>query len=411
MNSQMNTFVKLGSNRNLSKLELSTIFEKNSLENLEFREWKDYLFFVLNKDYQKKFLDNLNKTGSLVKVGSIFFSDDLSNLDKLRESTRRVIERELREKTHRKIKFSLNVQSSSIDDKKRISRIIRHEIRQVAKLRHIEVKIIPTKKDSMELSPFQYYKENLQKRGKEINCLIIKSKIMLGFTTWVTNPFKDIKQDEERLVRLFTHGMSIKLARSLVNISNISPNGTLLDPFCGTGTILIEGLKQGMKVIGVDKDAKCVRASKTNLNHFTSSFPSKMKIKEKWNIHLHDSRYLNNIIKEKIDGIITEPYLGPFLNELPPVNQGTEIMKDLEKLYIQVLKGSKNHLRENGRILFIIPVYRYSSELTISPDSDIICEKTSLELVKESKFFGIKLPIEIGRKHNIINRKLLILEK
>ncbi|MEE9409925.1 MAG: hypothetical protein V3V41_03270, partial [Candidatus Heimdallarchaeota archaeon] len=142
-----------------------------------------------------------------------------------------------------------------------------------------------------------------------------------------------------------------------------------------------------------------------------SSFPSKMKIKEKWNIHLHDSRYLNNIIKEKIDGIITEPYLGPFLNELPPVNQGTEIMKDLEKLYIQVLKGSKNHLRENGRILFIIPVYRYSSELTISPDSDIICEKTSLELVKESKFFGIKLPIEIGRKHNIINRKLLILEK
>ena len=86
-------------------------------------------------------------------------------------------------------------------------------------------------------------------------------------------------------------------------------------------------------------------------------------------------------------------------------------MKDLENLYIRVLNSSKNNLKEESRILFIVPEYQYSPSEVISPDFTRISEKTSLRIRSNSKFFNVKIPVNIGRKHNIINRKLLIFSK
>ncbi|EMR74772.1 THUMP domain protein, partial [Thermoplasmatales archaeon SCGC AB-540-F20] len=43
-----------------------------------------------------------------------------------------------------------------------------------------------------------------------------------------------------------------KLARALVNLSSIKRNEKLLDPFCGTGGILLEAGLIGTKIIGSD---------------------------------------------------------------------------------------------------------------------------------------------------------------
>ena len=411
MTSQMNLFVKLGSNRELTKLELSEMLERSDLDSLEFLEWKDYLFLSMNKNAEKKLYNHLDNSGSIIKVGDIFYEGHISDETNLRKKIKHNLTRAIHEKLGRKIKISINIQSQNIEERKKMSRIIRSEIRQITKPKGIDAKVIPTKKDSMELSSYQYHKENIPKRGYEINCFLVKSKILLGLSKWVTNPFKDIKQDEERPMRFFTHGTSIKLARTLINLSNALANEILLDPFCGTGTILLEALKQGINVIGVDKDPKCVHAAKANLNHFTSLYPSKKRIKDKWSIYHHDSRNLNSVLSKNIDVLVTEPYLGPFLKKLPSKEQGKKTMRELEDLYIRVLNGSKKHLKENGRILLIIPEYQYSQSDALYPDYNRISEKTSLKIVSHSKYFNVKIPVNIGRKHNIINRKLLILSK
>lgn len=70
--------------------------------------------------------------------------------------------------------------------------------------------------------------------------------------------------------RPFFHPTSMhpKFARALVNLAEVKSGDTVLDPFCGTGGILIEAALLGMNVKGCDIDEKMVEGCKTNLAHF-----------------------------------------------------------------------------------------------------------------------------------------------
>ena len=48
----------------------------------------------------------------------------------------------------------------------------------------------------------------------------------------------------------------------------VKKNETLLDPFCGTGGILIEAGILGINIIGSDIDKKLVYGCKENLNFY-----------------------------------------------------------------------------------------------------------------------------------------------
>ncbi|MCK5304041.1 MAG: hypothetical protein KAJ72_02255 [Candidatus Heimdallarchaeota archaeon] len=411
MSISFNSFVKLGSNRNLSKAELSQILDTLRIEQVKYQDWKDYLLLNLGKNAQKKLVKKLEQTGSIIKLGNFEFKVGVSEKKELNDNLVKIIDGifiKYLPKRQRQLKLSLNIRTNDETQKSELSKEMRKIIRNISHERRLPVKVLPTKKVAYELTPFDYNKENLPSRGIELNLFVIKSKIYFGPTRWVTNPFKDIKQDEERPVRFFTHGTSIKLSRTLVTLANIPFDGIMLDPFCGTGTILIEGLKQGLKVIGVDKDQKCVRSSKTNLHHFSEKYPSREKMKAKWRVQLHDSRKLTDAVKKKVDGVVTEPFLGPFFKRLPQIEEAQFIMKNLERLYTRVLAECKSLLRSGGRILFIMPEYNYSLKRSVYPNIKSICEKVGLTSLEESKFFNIKFPIEIGRKHNIIARKLFI---
>jgi tRNA (guanine10-N2)-dimethyltransferase len=59
-----------------------------------------------------------------------------------------------------------------------------------------------------------------------------------------------------------------KYARALVNLSGVKPGGRLLDPFCGTGGILIEASLAGAKPMGSDLDSRMLGGSAQNMAHF-----------------------------------------------------------------------------------------------------------------------------------------------
>jgi len=60
--------------------------------------------------------------------------------------------------------------------------------------------------------------------------------------------------------------MSPKLARCMVNLTGINKGDILLDPFCGTGGILIEAGIMGARVVGADIDERMVEGTKNNLD-------------------------------------------------------------------------------------------------------------------------------------------------
>jgi tRNA (guanine10-N2)-dimethyltransferase len=62
--------------------------------------------------------------------------------------------------------------------------------------------------------------------------------------------------------------MHPKIARALVNLSSVKKNEVLLDPFCGTGGILIEAGLLGIKVIGSDIEKKMIEGCRKNLEFY-----------------------------------------------------------------------------------------------------------------------------------------------
>ncbi|MEW5936915.1 MAG: methyltransferase domain-containing protein [Candidatus Thermoplasmatota archaeon] len=59
-----------------------------------------------------------------------------------------------------------------------------------------------------------------------------------------------------------------KFARVLVNLSRVPDRGTILDPFCGTGGILMEAALINTSPIGSDISRDAVEGCRANLSHF-----------------------------------------------------------------------------------------------------------------------------------------------
>jgi tRNA (guanine10-N2)-dimethyltransferase len=82
----------------------------------------------------------------------------------------------------------------------------------------------------------------------------------------------DRSQFEQRAVkeRPYFSPISLhpRLARALVNLSGVRRGELVLDPFCGTGGILIEAAILGAKTLGSDLSPKMIDGCAQNMEHF-----------------------------------------------------------------------------------------------------------------------------------------------
>ena len=94
-----------------------------------------------------------------------------------------------------------------------------------------------------------------------------------------------------------------RIARTLVNISGIKEGEFFLDPFCGTGGILVEAELVGAQVCGLDAQKKMVFGARMNLKAF--------EINSKSNYLLLEGDACKIPLKEAcVDSIVTDPPYG-----------------------------------------------------------------------------------------------------
>ncbi len=153
-----------------------------------------------------------------------------------------------------------------------------------------------------------------------------------------------------------------KVARMLVNIASglylaeqANQSATkikLLDPFCGTGTILIEALNLGHQVYGADLDEQAVWGSRQNLDWFSNEYNlPRQNFAEQ--IFLADVGQLNpEKIGEKFDLLVTEPFLG---RQTPKEEELANIFKGLTKLYLGAFNNFSKILNPGAKIAIIFP--------------------------------------------------------
>lgn len=160
-----------------------------------------------------------------------------------------------------------------------------------------------------------------------------------------------------------------KIARMMINLALQDKNPhtqTVLDPFCGMGTILGEALLLGVeKCFGMDISVQSLAGARKNLSWLRSEFES---FDGAYELVEGDATHAGKFFDvETIDCIVTEPYLGPafekrgkevFLkNKKLTAEKLRNIGRGLEKLYRGVLKEWYPLLRKNGRVVIALPVF------------------------------------------------------
>lgn len=109
------------------------------------------------------------------------------------------------------------------------------------------------------------YKANLANPAVEIRAVITGNKVVLGIEV-VRAKRCDFEHRRPHLKAFFYPGVLMpRMARALVNISQAREGDMLLDPFSGTGGILVEACLVGIRCIGVDVQKKLVRGAKVNV--------------------------------------------------------------------------------------------------------------------------------------------------
>jgi tRNA G10 N-methylase Trm11 len=231
----------------------------------------------------------------------------------------------------------------------------------------------------------------------------ISKDIFFGRITSVYDPNESEARDMNKPIRREALAISPRLAKILINLSQVKENQTLLDPFCGVGTIMQEALLQNINAIGVDFDRDAINGAKKNLNWFYSNY----KINAQSKVINDDSRKvrINNF-----DGVATEPSLGKLMKVVPTESDANETINGFENLLIDVLNNIKSSLVSGKKIAFTAPLIKTHSK-KMGCDFQRICEETGLIPSSLKSKIKISFPIAEMRPDSIVGREFFILEK
>lgn len=356
-----------GRDPELSYFEVLSYFQSNNIK-FEVNLQSEYITtFLLENINPKKIISEL---GGTVRIGEIISSP---NNVYLGEKNR--------------IKYAI----SEYDDTD--TEELRDKIKSHFKKQKLKA-VLKNPRRERFLMPHEVLHHKLIDEGVEF--LVFNN--LVAKTIAVFNPFEHEERDTKRPYNDYLKTISIRLAKIMINLSQVKENETLLDPFCGYGLILQEALLRNINVLGVDNDKKSVEASEENLAWLKKNY----KFRASWKLFNKDCRKISRFLKNA-DAVATEPYLGPFLQRQPSEKEAMKIKNELEKLYSDLLQELQKAV--TGKIAIIIPRFRTNNEKIISLDFLKIANKNNF---KAYILEGTKMPILYltGR----IQREIWVLE-
>lgn len=188
----------------------------------------------------------------------------------------------------------------------------------------------------------------------------------LGLTSYVPSADDFREMGVSKPVPHSEISLSPRLARTLVNLSGVGAGQTLLDPFCGSGSILAEGLLKSLTCIGIDSRRRLIEEARLNLR-----WVSEKARGGHFRLEAGDARELNRTLGgRRIDGVATEPILLPKLKGKPNFDAAKELIDGAGYIYAEALASIANVVRPGGRIVVVVPVVQTTdgSEIYVSLD-------------------------------------------
>lgn len=341
----------LGNNPELSAAEIGAVLSLNKIEKKDFNP----PLLVVEKKVDAENL--ITKLGGTIKI-AVELGENLNKNEVIEMIVNDLKDRE------GKIHFGLSDYSPKTDENLYRLKTIGLESKKNLKALGLSVRFAYN--NEQILSSVSVDKNFLIKKGGEYIYLWKNSGFYLAKTLAV-QPFENFgERDFGRPGRDSLSGMlPPKLALMMLNLAKIGPSDTLLDPFCGSGTILTEALNLGVKnVIGSDNSEKAIKDTQKNLEWLLEQNNIQYPISNiPKNIFVSPVENLSEHLKIKsVNKIVTEPYLGKPLKGFEPRGILINQADDLKELYLRAFAEFKKVLKSGSAIVFIIPCFKQGKD-------------------------------------------------
>lgn len=280
-------------------------------------------------------------------------------------------------------------------------------IKKMLKTKGFSVRYVESKEP--EISTLLSVKNFLASDGIEIG--VFDSGV--GFLLAVSNPYEWSKRDYGKPASDKFSGMvPPKLARTMINLvvgqTCYAKRPLIIDPFCGSGNVLIEAMMLGYDVSGSDISEKAVADSIKNIEWIRGQYPVKdIKSEVVRADATRDS--LNDkwqMINDKYDGIVvvTEPYLGEPKKYKPTLNAAKGEYEKVKETYLGFLKNLATIASNNLQICLVFPLVETIENKRYSLFADCVDEIKKLGYTHTRSFI-------YGRDYQVVKREIILLKQ
>lgn len=227
---------------------------------------------------------------------------------------------------------------------------------------------------SLILENYDDIKVNLTKPKSLVRIVAFENTVYVAIEKIKLNKkhFEDSKPHKRPF--FYPGSMSPKLARCMVNLSRVKKGQLLLDPFCGTGGILIEAGLIGCKVVGSDIYWKMKNGTAINLEHYGISDYRTFNL---------DVRELK--MYEKVSAVVTDPPYG--ISTSTGDIEGNDIFKEF-------FYAIYDNMKDDSYLCMASPHY-----VDLKP----MAQEVGFEIVEQ---YGIKMHRSLTRIISVIRKKL-----
>lgn len=292
-------------------------------------------------------------------------------------------------------------------------------LKQKLRDRGVSVRVIPNTDTALSTATSHHNKLGLS--DNKVELLVIRGDnghVLIAESIGSQNITALAARDQARpRTDAFVGMLPPKLARMMVNMLGSQPDTKsarekssdqlmrrrILDPFCGTGTLLQEAALLGFAVYGTDLSEKMIRYSRDNLNWLQESH----RLRFDW--YLHEGDAMTTTWQQPIDAIACETYLGQPFSAPPSPAKLTEVRGNCNHIVSAFLRNLAPQLTPGTSLCIAIPAWR-----------DARGQFTHLPLIGQLQSLGYRHRTLVHvrdqdliyyRENQVVARELLLLEK
>lgn len=276
------------------------------------------------------------------------------------------------------------------------------------------------------------------REGKEVSTILsLKSKLVdegfefglfnesIGILVATTDPVEwSIRDYEKPAGDKYSGMLPPKLARIMINLAlgklKNNERTLVVDPFCGSGNVLLEAMVLGCDVFGSDVSAKAVKDSQENVDWLMENQKSKLK-SQNYNSKVKTSvadatsadfgRLIGNCEIDKLIenyncmAVVTEPYLGEPKKYKPSLSAARGEYKKIRELYLKFFENLET-LTACGLPLTAVVVFPLVETIEGTRYS---LYRDCVDEIKKIGYTELRFPLIYGRDYQVVKREIALL--